>query len=64
MRVWTPSLKFPLGSSQEQLTSFVHGNKDIPRVVVAARQASSMQGNPIVLTDAELHEALGAAIPV
>ena len=36
---------------------------DIPRVVTAARQASSMQGNPIVLTDAELHEALGAAIP-
>jgi alcohol dehydrogenase class IV len=36
---------------------------DIPRVVAAARQASSMQGNPIVLTDAELHEALGAAIP-
>jgi len=36
---------------------------DIPRVVAAARQASSMQGNPIVLTDAELCEALGAAIP-
>lgn len=36
---------------------------DIPRVVAAARQASSMQGNPIGLTDAELHEALGAAIP-
>ena len=35
---------------------------DIPPVVAAARQASSMQGNPIVLTDAELHEALGAAI--
>jgi len=38
-------------------------DKDIPRVVAAARQASSMQGNPIVLTDAELHEALAAAIP-
>jgi len=36
---------------------------DIPRVVAAARQASSMQGNPIVLTDAELHDALGTAIP-
>lgn len=36
---------------------------DIPRVVAAARQASSMQGNPILLTDAELCEALGAAIP-
>ena len=42
-----------------------HGVKggDIPRVVAAARHASSMQGNPIVLTDAELCEALGAAIP-
>ena len=39
------------------------GDEDIPRVVAAARQASSMQGNPIVLTDAELHETLGAAIP-
>jgi alcohol dehydrogenase class IV len=38
-------------------------NEDVPRVVAAARQASSMQGNPIALTDAELHEALGAAIP-
>jgi len=38
-------------------------DSDIPRVVTAARQASSMQGNPIVLTDAELHEALARAIP-
>jgi alcohol dehydrogenase class IV len=38
-------------------------DSDIPRVVTAARQASSMQGNPIVLTDAELHEALTRAIP-
>jgi alcohol dehydrogenase class IV len=35
---------------------------DIPRVSEKARKASSMQGNPIVLTDAELAEALGAAI--
>ena len=35
---------------------------DIARVVAAARQASSMQGNPIVLTDDELTEALRSAI--
>ena len=45
------------------LASYGLTDEDIPRVVAAARQASSMQGNPIVLTDAELHEALGAAIP-
>ena len=32
--------------------------QDIPVVAAAARQASSMQGNPIVLTDDELVEAL------
>jgi alcohol dehydrogenase class IV len=35
---------------------------DIPRVVAAARQASSMRGNPIVLTDDELGEAVRASI--
>ena len=35
--------------------------EDIPVVAAAARQASSMQGNPIVLTDDELAEALRAA---
>ncbi|HEV7992357.1 MAG TPA: iron-containing alcohol dehydrogenase [Gemmatimonadaceae bacterium] len=35
---------------------------DIPRVVAQARKASSMQGNPIVLTDDELSDVLGAAI--
>lgn len=45
------------------LASYGVRDADIPRVVAAARQASSMQGNPIVLTDAELHEALGVAIP-
>src|SRR5262245_33808925 len=44
------------------LASYGVKEGDIPRVVAAARQASSMQGNAIVLTDAELHEALGAAI--
>jgi alcohol dehydrogenase class IV len=32
--------------------------QDIPAVAAAARKASSMQGNPIVLTDDELAEAL------
>jgi alcohol dehydrogenase class IV len=35
---------------------------DIPLVSAKARKASSMQGNPIVLTDDELAQALGAAI--
>ncbi len=37
-------------------------DEDVTRVVAAARQASSMQGNPIVLTDDELGDALRAAI--
>jgi alcohol dehydrogenase class IV len=36
--------------------------EDISRVVAAARHASSMKGNPIVLTDGELVETLRAAI--
>ena len=35
---------------------------DLPTIVDHARRASSMRGNPIVLTDAELHEALAAAL--
>jgi len=35
---------------------------DIPRVAAKARAASSMQGNPITLTDEELATALGVAI--
>lgn len=35
---------------------------DLPAIVDKARRASSMKGNPIVLTDAELHEALAAAL--
>jgi len=35
---------------------------DVPRVVEPARRASSMQGNPIVLTDDELGEILRAAL--
>jgi alcohol dehydrogenase class IV len=44
------------------LSTYGVHTEDIPRVAAAARQASSMQGNPIVLTDDELHEALDAAI--
>jgi len=43
------------------LTSYGVTDEDIGRVVSAARQASSMQGNPIVLTDDELAEALRVA---
>jgi alcohol dehydrogenase class IV len=35
---------------------------DVPAVVAAARRASSMQGNPVALTDAELAGALEAAL--
>lgn len=35
---------------------------DLPTVVDKSRRASSMKGNPIALTDAELHEALAAAL--
>jgi len=45
-----------------RLTTYGVTSEDIARVVAAARQASSMQGNPIVLTDDELAEALRVAI--
>lgn len=35
---------------------------DVARVTAAARSASSMKGNPVLLTDAELAEALAEAI--
>jgi alcohol dehydrogenase class IV len=35
---------------------------DIPRIVAEAKRASSMQGNPIVLSDVELTEILRSAI--
>jgi len=59
--VWLRELVAEL--SVPGLASYGVKGGDIPRVVAAACQASSMQGNPIVLTDAELCEALGAAIP-
>jgi alcohol dehydrogenase class IV len=45
-----------------RLSAYGPRDEDISRVVAAARQASSMQGNPIVLTDDELELALRAAI--
>jgi len=45
-----------------RLGRFEVRESDIPRIVKAARAASSMKGNPVVLTDDELAEALGAAI--
>jgi len=45
-----------------RLTTYGVTSGDIARVVAAARQASSMQGNPIVLTDDELTEAFRVAI--
>jgi len=59
--VWLRELVAAL--SVPGLASYGVKGGDIPRVVAAACQASSMQGNPIVLTDAELCEALRAAIP-
>jgi alcohol dehydrogenase class IV len=45
-----------------KLATYGARDEDIARVVAAAQQASSMQGNPIVLTDQELEEALRVAI--
>ena len=41
-----------------RLATYGMHEPDIPAVVAAARQSSSMQGNPVVLTDDELAEAL------
>ena len=44
------------------LSAFGVRHADIPRITGKARHASSMQGNPIALTDDELGEALRTAI--
>lgn len=44
------------------LSAYGVREQDIPRVVAEARRASSMQGNPIVLTDDELAATLRTAI--
>ena len=45
-----------------RLASYGVTEDDIPRIVDQARRASSMQVNPITLTDDELAGALRAAI--
>ena len=44
------------------LSRFGVTEADIPKIAAEARQASSMQGNPIVLTDEELSQILRRAI--
>jgi alcohol dehydrogenase class IV len=44
------------------LSTYGMSAADVPRVAARARQASSMQGNPVVLTDDELAAALHAAV--
>ena len=44
------------------LSAYGVSSGDVARVVAQARKASSMGGNPIVLTDDELADVLGAAI--
>ena len=45
-----------------RLASYGVAENDIPRIVDQARRASSMQGNPVTLTDEELAETLRVAI--
>ncbi len=45
-----------------RLASFGVAADDVPRIVDQARRASSMQGNPIALSDQELAEVLRVAI--
>ena len=45
-----------------RLSAYGVREADIPRVTAAARQASSMKGNPIELTDNELAEAISASL--
>jgi alcohol dehydrogenase class IV len=44
------------------LSAYGVGPGDLPALVERSRRASSMKGNPLDLTDAELHEALAAAL--
>ena len=57
---WLEDLVEELGVPK--LSAYGARAEDVPRVVAAARLASSMQGNPIVLTDDELAEALRVSI--
>jgi alcohol dehydrogenase class IV len=57
---WLENLVGELGVPT--LSAYGVRDEDVSRVVVAARQASSMKGNPIMLTDDELAEALRGTI--
>jgi len=57
---WLRDLVEDLGVPK--LSAYGVRDEDVARVVAAARQASSMQGNPITLTDDELEEALRVSI--
>ena len=57
---WLRDLVEELGVPK--LSAYGARDEDTARVVAAARQASSMQGNPIVLTDEELTDALRVSI--
>jgi alcohol dehydrogenase class IV len=45
-----------------RLGSYGVREEDVPSVVAQAMRASSMRGNPVVLTEDELGDVLGAAI--
>ena len=45
-----------------QLSSYGIGLEDVPELVAKAAQASSMKGNPVVLTAEELTQLLSAAL--
>jgi alcohol dehydrogenase class IV len=45
-----------------KLSAYGVTGSDVPRIVEQAQRSSSMQGNPIALTEEELSEALSAAI--
>jgi alcohol dehydrogenase class IV len=59
---WLRELVDELGIAP--LAEYGVSQADVARVVAQARKASSMGGNPIVLTDGELSEVLGEAIGV
>ena len=57
---WLRALVDELGVPR--LSAYGIRHEDVGPVAAQARRASSMQGNPVVLTDEELCEALGAAL--
>ena len=57
---WLRALVDELGIAP--LSAYGVHAEDVARVVAQARKASSMAGNPVVLTDGELSEVLSAAI--